>query len=227
VLRGSKVPVFQGSKVLGSKVLGSKVLLAALLFVSASGVRAHDLERTRVVLTFAEDGSFVLDIANDPNWLLLRLEGFSGGQVPPRISPGARDARLRELGAVLIERIVLWADGREIRPDSADYLPAEALFRLRGRMPIDARTLRWLYGAVGDPYPLIIRRADGRTHAEVIEGSNWSGTIDLSGQFKPTQLAGIDHIVLLIAFFLVVIGLRARNLVRSRDEAGASINGPA
>ena len=205
----------------GSKGLGSTVLLATLLFVSAFGVRAHDLERTRVVLTFAEDGAFVLDIAHDPNWLLLRLEGFSGGRVPPRISAEARDARLRELGAVLIDRVVLWADGREIRPNSADYLPADGLFRLRGRMPIDARTLRWLYGAVGDPYPLVIRRADGRTHAEVIEGSNWSGAIDLSGQFKPTRLAGVDHIVLLIAFFLLVIGLRGRHLVRSRGESDA------
>jgi hypothetical protein len=211
----------------GSKVLGSTVLLITLLFVSASGVRAHDLEGTRVVLAFAEDGSFVLDIAHDPNWVLLRLEGFSGGQVPPRISPDARDARLRELGGVLIDRIVLWADGREIRPDSADYLPADALFRLRGRIPTDAKTLRWLYGAVGDPYLLIIRRADGPTHAEVIEGSNWSGTIDLSGQFKPTRLAGVDHVVWLIAFFLLVFGLRARHLVRSGDESGAPINRPA
>ena len=33
--------------------------------------------------------------------------------------------------------------------------------RLRGRLPVDAHTLRWYYGLVIDPYPLTIRRADG------------------------------------------------------------------
>lgn len=165
----------------------------------------------------------MLDITNDPNWLLLRLESFTGRQVPARATETARDSRLRELGPVLIDRVVLWVDGHEIRPQSAEYIPPTsavgsdtrarpATFRLRGRMPSDARTLRWMYGSVADPYPLIMRRADGRTHAEVIDGSNWSGTIDLSGQFKSTRFAGVDHIVLLVGFFALTVWLRARGV---------------
>ena len=48
----------------------------------ARSARAHEAERTRVTLTLAADGSFVLDVANDPMWLLLRLETFAGGSVP-------------------------------------------------------------------------------------------------------------------------------------------------
>src|SRR5918995_5415116 len=180
---------------------------------------AHDLERTRVTLTFAEDGAFVLDIAHDPNWLLLRLESFdrstrvrspgTSREMPSWMNDAGRDARIAALAPVLMDRVVLWVDGREVRPDSAEYLPMETSYRLRGRMPLDARSLRWLYGSVGDPYPLIVRRADGRTLTEVIEGSNWSGTIDLSGQFKNTRFAGVDYVVLLVGTFVVSLVIRA------------------
>jgi hypothetical protein len=186
-------------------------VLSVLALTAAAG--AHDLERTRVVLSFASDGSFHLDLAHDPNWLLLRLESFAGGHVPGDITPAARDARLRELAQVLIDRVVLWVDGREVRPESADYLAAETTFRLRGRMPLDARSLRWLYGPVVDQYPLIVRRADGRTHVELIDGSNWSGTVDLTGQFRPSRFAGIDHLVLLVGIFSLTVWLRARRVL--------------
>ena len=195
------------------KALALTVLAVAAL---AAPARAHDVERTRVTLTFAEDGAYVLDISHDPNWLLLRLESFNRSLVPAGATPAYRDARIAALGAVMIDRVVLWVDGREVRPDSAQYLPAETTFRLRGHMPLDARSLRWLYGSVGDPYPLIVRRSDGRTLTEVIEGSNWSGTIDLSHQFKPTRLAGVDHMVLLVAAFAVAVVIRTATSVRRR-----------
>ena len=217
----------------------SRRSLATAIFVSllgASGVAAHDLERTQVVLSFAGDGRFVLEIANDPLWLLLRLESFAGGAVPPNVSPEARDARLQELSRVFIDRIVLFVDGREIRPDSTEYVPppvgaaGEAMpplakFRLRGQMPANARTLRWLYGLVIDPYPLTIRRADGAFNTEWITGSDWSGTIDLGGQFRrATRLEvardylalgythilpkGVDHILFVIGLFLLSVKAR-------------------
>jgi hypothetical protein len=191
-------------------------VLALAAFTATS--RAHDLERTRVTLTFTEDGAFVLDVANDPNWLLLRLESFSHGVVPAGITTAARDARIAALAPVMVDRVVLWVDGREVRPDSAEYLPADSTFRLRGRMPLEARSLRWLYGSVGDPYPLIVRRADGRTLTEIIEGSNWSGTLDLSGQFKSSRFAGVDHIVWLVGLFATAMLIR---LVTSARTAGS------
>ena len=194
------------------------------LLIAAARVGAHDLERTQVTLTFLADGAFVLDIANDPAWLLLRLETFAGGEVRPGMTSADRDTRLRALSSVFVDRIVLFVDGREIRPTSAEYLPPRAelpgdpmpplaTFRLHGRMPTDARNLRWLYGLVIDPYPLTIRRADGRGLTEWIEGSDWSGVVDLSGQFRQATRVdvvrdyvalgyrhilpkGIDHILL-------------------------------
>jgi HupE / UreJ protein len=219
-------------------VIGRRHLLAAgvLLAIATSPAGSHDLERTQVALTFAGDGSFVLEISNDPAWLLLRLESFAGGQVPTGLTDEARDARLRELSAVFVDRIVLFVDGREVRPVTAEYLPpidasgnaglpALATFRLRGRMPHDARTLRWLYGLVIDPYPLTIRRADGRTMTEWIQGSDWSGTLDLSGQFRrATRLdvardyvalgfthilpTGLDHILFVLGLFLLSVRIR-------------------
>jgi hypothetical protein len=214
--------------------------IVAVALCCAVTVSAHDLERTQVSLTFAANGSFVLDISNDPNWLLLRLESFAGGQVPAGVTPAMRDARLRELGGVFIDRVVLFVDGHEVRPASAEYVPARAptasdvlpplaTFRLRGRMPANAQTLRWLYGLVIDPYPLTIHRADGRAVVEVVEGYNWSGVLDLSGQFRQrTWLddardyvgrrsahvlpSGLDPIAVLVALFLISVVVRLRTL---------------
>ena len=215
-------------------------IVASGLFLALHGTAApalsHDLERTQVVLAFAADGSFVLDIANDPAWLLLRLESFAGGRVPAALTADARDARLRELAIVFVDRIVLFVDGHEVRPASAEYAPPRparpgdvmpplARFTLRGRMPAEARTLRWLYGLVIDPYPLTIRRADGASRTAWINGSDWSDTIDLSGQFRRASRVdvardylalgythilpkGIDHILFVLGLFLLSVRLR-------------------
>ena len=176
-----------------------RALAAALLLLASSPalLRAHDAERTAVDLTFARDGSFVLDVANDPNWLKLRMERF---------------------GDDFVDRVVLWVDGREVRPLSAEYLrprseEALATWRLRGRMPADARSLRWYYGLVGDPYPLTVHRADGRTVGETIQGDAWSRPIDLSGQFVPRWRAALERqlpVAALLALFALALGVRVR-----------------
>ncbi len=214
----------------------SIIVIAALVILRSQSANAHDLERTLVSIAFDADGAFVLELANDPNWLLLRLESFAGGRVPAGPTPEARDARLRELSAVFLDRVVLFVDGHEIRPEAAEYTPPRAqtpadampplaIFRLRGRMPTDARTLRWLYGLVIDPYPLTIKRADGQSKTEWIHGSDWSGTVDLSGQFRPAtglEIAreylalgythilpkGFDHVLFVLGLFLLSVRLR-------------------
>jgi hypothetical protein len=87
-------------------------------------------------------------------------------------------------------------------------------------MPHDAHNLRWLYGLVIDPYPLTLRRADGNAVTEWIQGSDWSSTLDLSGQFRrATRLEttreyfvlgythilpkGLDHILFVLGLFLL------------------------
>ncbi|HZP47830.1 MAG TPA: hypothetical protein VFB07_04825 [Vicinamibacterales bacterium] len=175
----------------------------------AAGISAHDAERTSVTLTFERDGSFVLDVSNDPNWLKLRMERF---------------------GDDFVDRVVLWVDGAEVRPRSAEYLPprsedAPATWRLRGRMPSNARTLRWYYGLVGDPYPLTIARADGRRVTETVLGDAWSGPIDLSGQFVPPWRATIERqlpIALLVLLFALALVARVVAARATRPAGGAA-----
>ena len=192
------------------------VLAVAVVLVTARTGAAHDLERTQVVLTFARDGSFILDISNDPNWLTLRMQPF--------VKRGAEQAARQDAGAVFIDRVVLFVDGHEIRPTSAEFIPGEtvATYRLRGRMPLDAQTLRWYYGLVVDPYPMTIRRADGRLQVEEIAGDAWSGTIDLSGQFQTPRVA--DRIVPIAIVGLLVLPLVLR-LAASRSRFKLSTTG--
>ena len=171
---------------------------AAILSLSLGALlTAHDLERTNVLLTFANDGSFVLDVANDPSWLKLRLENFPGP---------------------FPDRVVMWVDGREIRPDSVELIPGApaAIHRMRGRMPADARVLRWYYGLVIDPYPLTVRRADGKVIVEEVQGDAWSRAIDLSGQFPAPILSSTAVGVALAILLAVPIALRFGSRRRRR-----------
>ncbi|MDO8677988.1 MAG: HupE/UreJ family protein [Acidobacteriota bacterium] len=200
-------------------------VIVAFVFCVSATVVAHEAERTRVWIAFSADGRFVLDVANDPMWMLLRLETFAGGLVPAGLTTEARDARLAQLGSVFADRIVLFVDRHEVRAESVEYLPPPspdslATFRLTGRMPRAASTLRWLYGLVADPYPLEIRQPDGSTTIEWIQGTNWSGTIDLTKSFtRPTRWEiarqylvlgythilpkGLDHILFVLGIFLL------------------------
>jgi len=178
-----------------------RAISVSVIFVcAASTAYAHDVERTQVLLSFARDGSFTLDVSSDPNWLKLRLQRYDGN---------------------FIDRVVLFVDGHEIRPTSIEFVapfdssltlspskgerlaqgkaPTEGLatYRMRGRFPTDAQTLRWYYGMVVDPYPLAIRRADGRVVVEEIAGDAWSGSIDLTGQFRAPILSERSTLLLL------------------------------
>jgi hypothetical protein len=199
--------------------------LVALLVAAEREPIAHESERTKVTLTLQSKGEFILEVANDPMWLLLRLETFAGGLVPANVTPDQRDARLAQLGRVFADRVVLFVDSHEVRAESIEYLPPSspdslATFRLTGRMPQNASTLRWLYGLVADPYPLEIRQPDGSATIEWIHGTNWSGTIDLTKSFtRPTRLEiarqylvlgythilpkGLDHVLFVLGIFLL------------------------
>ena len=207
--------------------------IALVLSLGASLI-GHEAEKTRVTLKLSADGSFSLDVANDPMWLLLRLETFAGGSVPPNMTVAARDERLAQLTSVFADRIVLFVDEHEVRAASVDYLPpvrglaagsrepdgSLATFHLTGSMPRAATRLRWLYGLVGDRYPLEIIQPDGSSAIEWIEGTNWSDVIDLSRSFtRPTRWEiaqqylslgythilpkGVDHILFVLGIFLL------------------------
>jgi hypothetical protein len=180
------------------------------LFAAGVVLHAHDLEKTQVSITFARDGSFVADVANDPAWLTLRLESIPG--------PFA-------------DRVVFWVDGREIRPESVEFHPFDSprpaqgrgdglsTYRLRGHMPLNAQSLRWFYGLVIDPYPLTIRRADGRVIVEEVQGDAWSRTIDLSGQFHAPLVGQRTVGIGIAALLLIPLAIRmTTKLRRARNK---------
>jgi hypothetical protein len=175
-------------------------LIWSLASLAVTPVSAHDLERTQVSITFARDGSFVADVVNDPAWLKLRLESIPG--------PFA-------------DRVVFWVDHREVRPESVEFLAGSPLstYRLRGRVPLRAQTLRWYYGLVIDPYPLTIRRADGRLIVEEVQGDAWSRTIDLSGQFHAPLVSQTTVAVVLGLLLLVPVAIRfaSRGRLNTKD----------
>jgi len=215
-------------------------LVAAAALAGAARVDAHDLERTQIAITFATDGSYVLDVANDANWLRLRLEDFARDypELPPApegaLTDEQRDARLRALAPTFSDRLVLWVDHAEVRPATSEYLPPSAhppadqpigTFRLRGRVPINASRLQWFYGIVIDPYPLTIHRADKRVVTEAVLGNAWSESIDLTGQFHaPTALdrarlvvlRGTGWWIVLFAMVAVVAWIAVAGIPRRR-----------
>jgi len=182
------------------------------VLVQAAASSAHDFERTQVALTFARDGAFVLDVTNDAAWFNHRLIPFERG------APGSSTGEGTALNGPhsFIDRVVLFVDGREVRPDSVEYVagPAPvATYRMRGRMPTDARTLRWYYGLPIDPYALTIRRADGRVVVEEIAGDAWSRPIDLAGQFHAPRVSRRMAGLAIAALLVIPIALRIVSIV--------------
>jgi hypothetical protein len=179
--------------------------VAFLFAVFAPGAAAHDFERTQVMLTFARDGSFVLDVTNDAVWLDHRLIPF-------------RNADTR---ASFADRVVLFVDGREVRPQSVETVPSApplVTYRLRGRVPATARALRWYYGLPIDPYPLTVRRADGRIVVEEIAGDAWSRPIDLSGQFVAARVSATTVGGAILAVLLIPLAIRYATTSRTRVQ---------
>jgi hypothetical protein len=181
------------------------------VFVLSVALHAHDLERTHVRIAFADDGTFVVDVANDPAWLLLRLEPFAGRTIPPNISPAERDRRLAELVPVFIDRVVFFVDEHEVRPASGEYLPAQGAYRLRGRLPPGARTLRWFYGLVIDPYPLTVRTTEGSARTLTVAGEAWSEAIAI----PPPGRASGREIAFLVGAAAIMVSVRAWRSRRS------------
>ena len=209
--------------------------LVVAILAAAARPGAHDLERTTVHLLVAADGAFTLRLAHDPSWLLLRMETFAGGSAASTTDAAARDARLRELAPQAIDRVVLFVDGHEVRPVSSEYAPppasvpagefALASYTLRGQLPASAKTLRWYYGLVADPYPFTVELSDGSSKTEWVQGDAWSTSLALGGPFtRPPLLTrlreyialgythilpkGLDHILFVIGLFLLSARVR-------------------
>ena len=205
---------------------------AAAVVWGASGqvVRTHELELTEVHVTFSSDGTFHIEVMNDPGWLLMRVEPFSGLGLSGRLDPPARDRRLAEMEPTFAEWVHLYFDG-ERAATSATYLPpaedgptapdgtALGVMRLDGRVPPGAGAFSFAYGLIMDPYPLLIRdrsdevitywnvgeyETEPMLLGELTPPTRWQvvGTYLHLG-FTHIVPKGLDHILFVIGIFLL------------------------
>ena len=192
--------------------------------------RAHELELTEVHVTFSSDGTFRIEVMNDPGWLLMRVEPFSGLDLSGRLDPPARDRRLVEMEPTFAEWVHLYFDG-ERAATSATYLPptedgstapdgtALGVMRLDGRVPPGAETFSFAYGLIMDPYSLLIRdrsdevitywnvgeyETEPMLLGELTPPTRWQvvGTYLQLG-FTHIVPRGLDHILFVIGIFLL------------------------
>ena len=217
------------------RILPLPLLLLALLAPWPHPLAAtpHDLERTQVLVSFTAGGEFLIDVRNDPDWLLARVEPFSGLPLSGRLEARARDRRLVELVPTFAHWVWVWFDGEraeatvEYLPppaESASGRPPLATMRLRGRVPPGATTFSWAYGLVIDPYPMVIADGSGDriTHwvegdlesaaivlAELTPGSRWRVMARYLGLgFTHIVPKGLDHILFVLGIFLLSARVR-------------------
>ena len=163
-------------------MLLSLPLLVALLGPAPrpGPVVLHDLERTQVLASFGGDGTFQIDVRNDADWMLARLEPLADDASSGPLEPAARDRRIAQLTDVFARWTWVYFD-EDRAPVEVRYLPpppgpvdpdhpAIATMRLTGRVPPGARTFWWADGLVIDPYPLVVTDARDRAITRTVQG---------------------------------------------------------
>ena len=68
-----------------SHVLRALATAGILCTAGSRLVAAHELELTEVHVTFNNNGTYRIEVMNDPDWLLMRVEPFSGLELSGRL----------------------------------------------------------------------------------------------------------------------------------------------
>jgi len=207
------------------------VALAAVICTAGSRiVGAHELELTEVHVTFDNDGTYRIEVMNDPDWLLMRVEPFSGLELSGRLEPQQRNRRLVEMEPTFAEWVHLYFDGKRAEVE-ATYLPPTTegpmapddtllgTMRIDGRVPEGAATFSFAFGLIMDPYPLLIREGDDEVITYWNVGEFETDVFDLGALTPPTRWEvvrtylhlgythilpkGLDHILFVIGIFLL------------------------
>ena len=204
------------------------IVVAALPGLAVDPVSAHEIENTHVLVTFAPEGGYQIEILNDADWMWLRL---TGGQDP--LPPMAeRDRQLAGLTQRFAETVAVAFDGVPVDILTVEYVPpvtshlpdtvgwAEpGVMRVTGVTPPAARTFQFAYELVEDPYPLTISPPTGEPV------TRWLTAWELSEPFVIALLVpmtraevsrqylglgflhilprGLDHILFVIGLFLL------------------------
>ena len=207
-------------------------LLGAVV-LSAPSAAAHEIENTHVLIGFATDEEYRIDVLNDADWLWMQFHP-GAAELPP---VDVRDARLTELAPQFAAGITLLFDGNAVTPENVTYLPpverdrsapmglAEpGLMRLSGTAPPGARTFQFGYDLVVDEYPLTVSPAVGSPVTRWLLAAQVSEAFEI-GALQPLtrwQVAtqylglgfthilpkGLDHILFVLGLFLLSTRLK-------------------
>jgi len=206
-------------------------LMAAAAVVSGldpTPASAHEIGKTQVTATFRSDAAYQLDIAVDPDALLVKLEAYGGRPVSSGLDRNERDRRIEALKQVFLDRVSLRFDGVrstprfEYIPSSAfrDFAQAPSYVRLAGRIPPRARDAAFSYGLALGSFALNIRIGESPVQTFWLDGARPGPPISLIAPppaatsaeiawqyfglgFTHILPRGLDHILFVVGIFLL------------------------
>lgn len=195
----------------------------------AAPVPAHDIGRAHVEVTFNSDGTFLVAILTQPDWLLQQLEPLSPNPSPTLLEGAARDRRLAELTGTFAQWVWLLFDGNAV--DSrveydptpiATFDPSKPPFttmRMTGRVPEGAQQFSFAFGIATDPFPMLVTSRNGDYETKWLDGPYESERMDIASLVPPTRWQvmlqylklgyehilpkGLDHILFVMGIFLL------------------------
>lgn len=206
------------------RVIGAT--LVALLAVPGA-LQAHELGTTQVEATFHGGRTYTIDIAVDPDALLTRLQVASGGEVLTPHDQSSRDAAIRSLSRVFIDRTAIRFDQVAVSPQF-EYRPVPRLsdlaqtpstVRLTGTIPEGARAFTFSYRLATGTFAVVARVGDDPPRTLWNDAGNESAPISLVSPSPDTvaEVAtryfalgfthilpkGLDHILFVVGLFLL------------------------
>jgi hypothetical protein len=185
----------------------------------ASPALAHDVEKTQVVVTFAADGRYVVDILNEPNWLWASLAPAAAA----RPTSVVRDQQLAQWTSRFVRSVALGFDDHNRSADRVEYFAPlsddpsaiggrePALMRLTGTLPAGSRTFRLAYALVVDPFPITVHSADGTSFTTWLKAGEASAPIVLTGLRPPGVWHGVREYLVpagIAMAFVALVALR-------------------
>ena len=204
--------------------------------VTAGVIQAHEIGTTRVVATVAADHSYVIEVTADASAVLGRLEL---AQRRPRTSATSVAELQRAFNVVCDEvprHLMVRFDDVASTPQVTCAVDAESTatsdpfnvpgvtVKLRGVVPVEAKTFRWQYGLSATSYALMLKHAAQQADTIWLEGDEESQPIVLASMTAPSRAAvartylelgfshivpkGVDHILFVLGIFLLSRRLR-------------------
>ena len=226
-----------------------RCLLTFLAFCGGAAPKpamAHEIGTTRVTVRFPTDDTFRIEVVTDARALLEKLEALAGSGQSNTAQSDSR--RFVDLQQVFLDRVAITFDTHAVRPDvQAVFAPSEdenspsvATVALLGHIPAGARQLTWRYGWTFSTYSIEVRKKDGDSRTEWLEGEEDSAPIPLDARlprasrgwvfwqylglgFTHIVPKGLDHILFVLGLFLLSANPGGTPLRRSGRPEGTPL----